>query len=69
MLAENLEEEKREEIRMEQEMEQVEQPLTKDHREVEAGLYGGVFKCQFPKCNKRFTTKFSLKRHYYIHSH
>lgn len=28
----------------------------------------GVFECQFPRCEKRFTTKFSLKRHYYIHS-
>ena len=28
----------------------------------------GVFICQHPSCDKRFTTKFSLKRHYYIHS-
>lgn len=28
----------------------------------------GVFQCEYPKCTKRFTTKFSLKRHYYIHS-
>ncbi|CDW90446.1 zinc finger protein 498 [Stylonychia lemnae] len=27
-----------------------------------------VFICQFPDCDKKFTTKFSLKRHYYIHS-
>eukprot|EP00347_Sterkiella_histriomuscorum_P004435 403360469 len=26
------------------------------------------FDCQFPGCKKCFTTKFSLKRHYYIHS-
>ncbi|TNV84241.1 hypothetical protein FGO68_gene17806 [Halteria grandinella] len=28
----------------------------------------GVYQCEFPSCSKRFTTKFSLKRHYYIHS-
>lgn len=27
-----------------------------------------AFECEFPDCGKRFTTRFSLKRHYYIHS-
>lgn len=27
-----------------------------------------MFECEFEGCDKKFTTKFSLKRHYYIHS-
>jgi uncharacterized Zn-finger protein len=27
-----------------------------------------AFECEFLDCGKKFTTKFSLKRHYYIHS-
>ena len=45
--------------------EEIQQP---PHPEEEGNDPAGIYQCEFPKCNKRFTTKFSLKRHYYIHS-
>ncbi len=48
--------------------ENAEESPFEDEDQMGLDVGGGVFECRFPKCGKRFTTKFSLKRHYYIHS-